>query len=198
MKAASVGGYSQRLPNADQVCYGCKSTESESYDYKMLDEYENENLNENENDYYGMESDYFGGRRNYRALEDQNVRTDLDLDVRVDFRGTTSDIKVFEFMPADGGENVKKYKFMVLEDVEFEGLLYVEYYKQNGLRFLRDTGMTGFSERNFGMKPYAVLYMKYSKNLPEKLRVRILGFEENDEMLKSAPVSFEFDLTIDS
>ena len=55
---AAVDSYSQRLPNADQVCYGCKSATDSVFDDKNSDfEYESE---EYSNDYYGnpSESDY--------------------------------------------------------------------------------------------------------------------------------------------
>ena len=96
VRAASES-YSQKLPNADQVCYSCKSTESVDNE-----EYENDvdyTAESEETAYYG-ETDYFRGRRNYRALPDQNIRTDLRINVEVEVAGTT-DVKVFEFMPAD-------------------------------------------------------------------------------------------------
>lgn len=183
VRAASES-YSQKLPNADQVCYGCKSTESVDNE-----EYENDvdyTAESEETAYYG-ETDYFRGRRNYRALPDQNIRTDLRINVEVEVAGTT-DVKVFEFMPADFVKSeTKQYRLMTLEDVEYEGLLYVEYYKINGSRVTRDTQLSGMSS-------YAVLYLKYSENLPEKMKVRLLGFEQNG--LKTVPVSFELDLTI--
>lgn len=189
MKAA-VDSYSQRLPNADQVCYGCKSSTDSVFDDKNSDfEYESE---EYSNDYYGnpSESDYFGMRRNYRALPEQNVRTDLKINANVEFKGT-SDVKVFELMPSESG---KATKFVLLEDVKNQGLLYVEYYRIGDGRTVRDTKMAGFSERAVGLQPYAVLYLKYSDDLPDNLKVKMLGFEEGNFWKK--PVSFEFELKI--
>lgn len=192
---AATESYSQKLPNADQVCYGCKSTENvDTEEYENDVDYATES---EETAYYG-ETDYFRGRRNYRALPDQNIRTDLRINVNVEVSGT-SDVKVFEFMPADfvnseGQSETKKYRLMTLEDVEYEGLLYVEYYKMNGARVTRDTKLSGISDRNSDLQSYAVLYLKYSDDLPEKMKVRLLGFEESRS--KTVPVSFEFDLTI--
>jgi len=189
---AATDSYSQKLPNADQVCYGCKSTENVDSEYENDLDYTSES--EEETLYYG-ETDYFRGRRNYRALPDQNMRTDLKIDVEVEVTGT-SDVKVFEFMPADFVDSGvhKNYKLMTLEDVKYEGLLYVEYFKMRGSRVTRETKLSGISDRNSDLQSYAVLYLKYSEDLPEKMTARLLGFEESG--LKTVPVSFEFDLTI--
>lgn len=155
----------------------------------MRDEFSEYEAEPMSDDYY-TSTDYFSAQyRTYRALPEQNVRTDLPINVVVKFEGTT-DTKVFEFMPAQS--TLAKSRFVLLEDVEYEGLLYVEYYKTRGARVMKSNSLASFDARDSAMQPYAALYLKYSDRLPEKLKVKMLGFEEGSRK----PTSLELEILV--
>ena len=57
---------------------------------------------------------------------------------------------------------------------------------------LRSNSLASFDARDSAMQPYAALYLKYSEKLPEKLKVKMLGFEEGSKK----PTSFELDILV--